>query len=66
MIDCSEYNPCGSNGYCFDNLNGEWTCTCKFWWNGTICNESELYLLSDVSKTLKYTKNTFKTYRSVK
>ncbi|CAF1239647.1 unnamed protein product [Rotaria sordida] len=37
--NCSVYNPCGRNGYCRNNLNGEWTCVCKFWWNGTLCNK---------------------------
>ncbi|CAF2102485.1 unnamed protein product [Rotaria magnacalcarata] len=36
--NCSTYNLCGRNGYCRDNLNDEWTCQCKFWWNGTLCN----------------------------
>ncbi|CAF3548717.1 unnamed protein product [Rotaria sp. Silwood1] len=33
------YNPCGRYGYCRDNSYGEWTCECKFWWNGTLCDE---------------------------
>jgi len=36
--DCSTSNPCGPHGYCRDNFNGEWTCVCKFWWNGTLCD----------------------------
>jgi hypothetical protein len=39
--DCSLYNPCGQNGYCKDNDYGEWTCECKFWWNGTRCEFRE-------------------------
>ncbi|CAM4901386.1 unnamed protein product [Rotaria socialis] len=37
--DCSIHNPCGTNGYCVDNIDGEWSCRCKFWWNGTLCDE---------------------------
>jgi len=33
------YNPCGPYGYCFDNSDGDWSCECKFWWNGTLCNQ---------------------------
>ncbi|CAF3004156.1 unnamed protein product [Rotaria sp. Silwood2] len=39
QLNCSIYNPCGQYGYCRDNSDGEWTCECKFWWNGTLCNE---------------------------
>ncbi len=41
--DCSTYNPCGRYGYCEDNLEGEWTCECKFWWNGTLCDTCEFH-----------------------
>ncbi|CAF1467776.1 unnamed protein product [Rotaria sordida] len=37
--NCSVYNPCGRNGRCYNNLDGEWMCVCKFWWNGTLCND---------------------------
>ncbi|CAF4456997.1 unnamed protein product [Rotaria socialis] len=37
--NCSIHNPCGTNGYCVDNIDGEWSCRCKFWWNGTLCDE---------------------------
>ncbi|CAF1150450.1 unnamed protein product [Adineta ricciae] len=37
--NCSTYNPCGSYGYCGDDLNGNAVCTCKFWWTGTVCTE---------------------------
>ncbi|CAF1556628.1 unnamed protein product [Rotaria magnacalcarata] len=36
---CSIHNPCGTNGYCVDNIDDEWSCRCKFWWNGTLCDE---------------------------
>lgn len=39
--DCSQFNPCGKNGYCRNKANGDWKCSCKFWWNGTVCNECE-------------------------
>ncbi|CAF1353128.1 unnamed protein product [Rotaria sordida] len=39
QLNCSTYNPCGRYGYCRDNSDGEWTCKCKFWWNGTLCDE---------------------------
>lgn len=42
ITDCSVYNPCGRYGYCRDNKNDEWTCVCKFWWNGTRCDECPL------------------------
>lgn len=41
FLDCSTRNPCGSNGYCVDDVNGDSTCQCKFWWNGTLCNERQ-------------------------
>ncbi len=37
--DCSTYNPCGKYGYCKDDSGGEWACECKFWWNGTLCDQ---------------------------
>ncbi|CAF2476034.1 unnamed protein product [Rotaria sp. Silwood2] len=37
--NCSTYDPCGTYGYCRDNSKDEWTCICKFWWKGTLCNE---------------------------
>ncbi|CAF4519995.1 unnamed protein product, partial [Rotaria sp. Silwood2] len=37
--NCSTYDPCGSNGYCIDNTDGQWSCQCKFWWNGTLCDQ---------------------------
>ncbi len=41
--DCSTDNPCGRYGYCEDNFEGEWTCECKFWWNGTVCDTCEFH-----------------------
>ncbi|CAF1386593.1 unnamed protein product [Adineta steineri] len=40
-LNCSEYNPCGRYGYCRDKTTGETKCLCKFWWNGTRCDECE-------------------------
>ena len=37
--DCSIHNPCGSRGYCRENGTDEVPCECKFWWNGTRCDE---------------------------
>ncbi len=39
--DCSTYNPCGRYGYCRDDYEDKWTCVCKFWWKGTICDTCE-------------------------
>jgi len=37
--NCSTYDPCGRYGYCRNTEYGNWTCECKFWWNGTLCDE---------------------------
>ncbi len=39
--DCSTYNPCGRYRYCRDDHKNEWSCVCKFWWKGTICDTCE-------------------------
>ncbi len=39
--DCSTYNPCGPYGYCENDFHGRWTCVCKFWWKGTLCDTCE-------------------------
>ena len=37
--NCSTDNPCGSHGYCRDTIDGNWICDCKFWWDGTFCEQ---------------------------
>ncbi len=41
--DCSTYNPCGRYAYCHDDHQDEWTCVCKFWWKGRICDRCEFH-----------------------
>jgi hypothetical protein len=39
--DCTVNNPCGRNGYCRNNKQGEWKCVCRFWWTGPVCDKSK-------------------------
>ena len=38
-LDCSVEDPCKNGGDCRENEQGQWMCQCKFWWNGTRCDQ---------------------------